>query len=480
MTARCLTLLLLWVTLLSAAPSVSAHPHVYVDASLTFHIDESGLRSMEERWLFDEIFTNAILADVDLTAETLALTSGQETIKKGAFAYLANYGYFTFIENGGKRIPITEVTNFRASLSDGRLVYEFSVPIGLPFDQVKDFRAAVFDKDYYTDILLVKEALRFKVDGGAQVSHTVLPAKDQKYWQFIVPEAVHLSLSASPGGATDLPAVADAGAPGLMERLMSLVRTVQKELTLRLNGLGMDIKADPLGSALWLFLGLSFLYGVVHAVGPGHGKTVVCSYFLANPGSLWTGALMGNAITFAHMGSAAAAVTVAYLIFSTGMGGFAEASRALQPASYGLLALMGLVLFAKAVLDVIRGRGAASNGCSPEGEAAEERPDTRKVLTVALITGLVPCPGAAVILAFSIGQNILPAGIAALVVMAAGMGLTTTLFAWGAVAARSATLGATRTNRTAFRVLRAGLSLCGAAAIAIFGAVLFAGSTGWH
>lgn len=459
----------------------SAHPHVYVDAALTFQVGENGLTGLDQNWLFDEIFSNAILSDLGLDGASLETTLGQEKIREGAFAYLANYGYFTFIENNGKRIPVKSADNFRAFLRDGRLVYDFTIPLDIPFSEMKDFRAAVFDKEYYSDILLLKDAIAFEIDGMAQVSHVVRPAKDQTYWQFIVPEAIHLSVSGTPGDATDLPeAEMEEASLSLMEQVMGWVRTVQKELTVKLNGFGMDIQADPLGSALWMFLALSFLYGIVHAVGPGHGKTVVCSYFLSNPGSFFSGALMGNVITFVHMGSAAVAVGAAYLIFSTGMGGFAEASRALQPASYALLTLMGLFLTAKAIRDIVRGRSLVEPSCPAHDVDADSPAQIRRVLAVSFVTGLIPCPGAAVILAFSIGQNILWAGIGAIVAMAMGMGLTTTLFAWGAVAARTVTLKSTGKNARLFNWISGALSVCGAIAIALFGAALFMSSPYWH
>jgi ABC-type nickel/cobalt efflux system permease component RcnA/ABC-type uncharacterized transport system substrate-binding protein len=452
----------------------AAHPHVFVDTSLTFVFDDTGLAAIRQNWLFDEIFSRAILSDIGLTPEALSTPEGQEAVREGAFAYLKNYGWFTFVESGGNRIPVTETRDFRASVRDGRLVYDFTVPLFLPYSEFKDFRMGVFDPEYYSDIVLVDGGIAFEMNGMAQVSHTIRPGKDHTYWQFIVPNMIHLAASDVPG-ETPQPAadMREVDSPGPVERLMAFVRSVQKELTQRLNTFGMELADNPFGPALWLFLGLSFIYGVIHAVGPGHGKAVVCSYFMANPGSLAAGAIMGNAITFVHMGSAAVAVGAAYMLFSSGMGGFAEASRAIQPASYGLLALMGLFLVFKSVRDILKG-GLLSPGC--DCTRANEPDDLRSILTVSFVTGLIPCPGAAVILAFAIGLNIFWTGVLALVCMALGMGLTTTIFAWFAVTARNVTLQLSGSNKAVFNRIYAGLSICGASAIALFGGALFLGS----
>lgn len=459
---------------LPAPDRAEAHPHVYVDVSLTFHLDDAGLSKVHQRWLFDEMFTRAILSDLGLDAAALATPEGQAAVRDGAFSYLSNYHYFTLIETGGKRLPV-RVEGFRAGLDGNRFVYDFDIPLSLPVDRLTDFRMAVFDKQYYTDMIYAENGIRFDVKGGISVSHAVRPAKDHTYWRYIVPSAVHMTVSAAPGAAPSVEADrtgADRGA-GLLGRIMDLVRSTQKELTKRLNAFGTRLKDDPWGEPLWMFLALSFVYGVVHAVGPGHGKAVVCSWFLSRPGSLLRGALMGNAITFVHMASAALAVGAAYLIFSSGMGGFAAASRAIQPAGYGLLACMGLFLLIKAVLDLRKGGLLAERACT---HADPEDGDLRSILAVSFVTGLVPCPGAAVILAFAIGLNIFWTGVAALVAMALGMGLTTTLFAWFAVSARTAALTLSGRNRRLFGTVHAGLSVCGAAAICLFGAALFIGS----
>lgn len=480
----CLFAVMAALFLLAPVRDGETHPHVYMDVSLTFVVDGTGLAAIREEWLFDDIFSRAILADIEVDPATIATADGQAKVKQGAFDYLSNFGYFTFIENKGKRLPVTEVRDFKASLREGRLAYGFTVPLSLPFAELRDFRAAVFDREYYSDILLIKDGISFEINGPAQVSHSVRPARDLTYWQFIVPEAVYLSV-AVPSGDGEKPLLAEpergeVEGPGVLETVMTWVRATQKILTLKLNRFGLDIRANPFGPALWMFLGLSFVYGIVHAVGPGHGKAVVCSYFLSHPGSFFTGALMGNVITFIHMGSAAVVVAVAYLLFSSGMGGVTRASLALQPASYGLLALMGVFLLVKALRDLLRGGLLAEPSCPAPGKDSPSTGNVREVLLVSLVTGLVPCPGAAVILAFSIGQEILWAGLGAIVAMAVGMGVTTTLFAWGAVAARSVTLRFSATNRRLFNGVYGALSICGAAAIALFGTVLFLSSNVWH
>jgi nickel/cobalt transporter (NicO) family protein len=54
----------------------------------------------------------------------------------------------------------------------------------------------------------------------------------------------------------------------------------QAEFYRQFSGLIRSAKAD--GSAVWELLGVSFLYGVFHAAGPGHGKAVFSSYLVAN------------------------------------------------------------------------------------------------------------------------------------------------------------------------------------------------------
>jgi nickel/cobalt exporter len=55
----------------------------------------------------------------------------------------------------------------------------------------------------------------------------------------------------------------------------------------------------------FILVAVSFLYGVFHAAGPGHGKAVISSYVLAN------GATVRRGITLSFLAAIVQAITAA-------------------------------------------------------------------------------------------------------------------------------------------------------------------------
>src|SRR5258708_24450532 len=64
----------------------------------------------------------------------------------------------------------------------------------------------------------------------------------------------------------------------------------QAEFDRQFSGLIRASKED--GSAAWSLMGVSFLYGIFHAAGPGHGKAVISSYLVANEESWVRGVVL--------------------------------------------------------------------------------------------------------------------------------------------------------------------------------------------
>ncbi|WP_320006977.1 nickel ABC transporter permease [Maridesulfovibrio sp.] len=251
---------------------------------------------------------------------------------------------------------------------------------------------------------------------------------------------------------------------GIYSRIMFEITILQKEIRAKLTGFARDIKKDPYGKSFWMFLAFAFMYGVVHAVGPGHGKSVVCAYFISRGGSTIAAAFMSWVITLVHVGSATIAVCAAYLFLKNGMAGFEAFNRNLQTASYGLVALIGLWLFVEAVRSLFK-KDNNREKCEAKG-----RGSLKEIATVAFVTGIVPCPGAAIILVYTLSTGIFSAGLSAMVFLATGMAVTTSGFAFVASKARNAI---DRSSfRSSVRILYSALSLLGATVITGFGLLM--------
>ena len=70
------------------------------------------------------------------------------------------------------------------------------------------------------------------------------------------------------------------GSPAEVGGFAAWILAKQAEFYRMMSGTIRAAKQD--GSAAYTLMGISFLYGIFHAAGPGHGKAVISSYLVAN------------------------------------------------------------------------------------------------------------------------------------------------------------------------------------------------------
>ena len=255
--------------------------------------------------------------------------------------------------------------------------------------------------------------------------------------------------------------------PRFFQPILTKIAQWQRVLKQNLTRFGKEIKEQPYGKAFWLFLLFAFIYGSVHALGPGHGKSIVVSYFLSRPGKYVHGVLMSNILTFVHAFSAVTIILIARIVFdATGLTLFETASQHLEKISYSLLIVLGIFLFGKFFHEWKNGHFKISEQETPQAT------NVKHLILTALVTGLVPCPGAALIFIFALSQHIVFAGLLAMICVAAGMGLTTTLFALFAITSRNTMFHLTTRRQILFTLSHAVLSLGGAFIITFLGTLL--------
>jgi nickel/cobalt exporter len=116
----------------------------------------------------------------------------------------------------------------------------------------------------------------------------------------------------------------------------------QAEFYRMLSGLIRAAKAD--GSAAYTLLGVSFLYGIFHAAGPGHGKAVISSYLVANNETWWRGIVLSVASAMLQAFTAIAIVGLAAALLGATAKAMGNTIRVIEIVSYALIMLIGLRL----------------------------------------------------------------------------------------------------------------------------------------
>jgi nickel/cobalt transporter (NicO) family protein len=109
-----------------------------------------------------------------------------------------------------------------------------------------------------------------------------------------------------------------------------------------LSGLIRAAKTD--GSALWGLMGVSFLYGIFHAAGPGHGKAVISSYLVANEETWRRGVTLSFASALLQAVTAVLIVGVAAVLIGATAKAMGDTVHVIETVSYALIVLVGVRL----------------------------------------------------------------------------------------------------------------------------------------
>lgn len=222
-------------------------------------------------------------------------------------------------------------------------------------------------------------------------------------------------------------------------------------------------------------VGGAFVYGVLHAIGPGHGKAVIAAYAVADGATLRRGLAATGIASLAQGVSAIALVGLLAAAFGLGRGEIERWAGYVELGATALIALFGLAKAGFAAVGhhhdhshgIEHGHG-HGHGHHDHNHHATDRP----LWAVALAVGIRPCTGAIVLLLFCLTQGLFLAGVLGTLAMSAGTAITVGALAAIAVYARRwASLVAGDGSRAA--LLHRVLAVGGWLTVALFGAALF-------
>ena len=252
----------------------------------------------------------------------------------------------------------------------------------------------------------------------------------------------------------------------------------QREVNTQLADLLYDAQANPWGAGSYL-IGFSFIYGMLHSLGPGHGKVIVTTYLATHPTKVKASLMLTVISAICQALVAITLVSVLLWGFNASMRVVNQQAMSFVSLSFVLVAIMGALICWKALRLIVtasrskkikvnaisplamQGAGVQSGaaltkaapmsftkssnaslvhhhhhencGCGHQHAASPEQINNastlREYVGIVAAIGARPCTGAIMVLLFANVVGLYWMGVASALAMAVGTALTTSIIA---------------------------------------------------
>jgi len=313
------------------------------------------------RWTFNKAFTKQTL---DGYPKEYHIKFKLQEIKKSLKNYLVKNNYLTFItygENQTYRIKQQLKSDF--DIKSDRFVYKYSFDTNITAEQNKNINIKFDDAENY-----------FVFNFNQQ---NIVNKSINKQSEFV---------------------------ESLSKILLNITDSI-KELLQDINS------SNSFISYVWLLL-FSFGYGVLHAIGPGHGKSLISSYFLSDSSSHSKALIMSSLIGVVHTFSAFILTFIIYYSVNIFLGNyFADIESIVTKISAVVIIFIAIYLIYKKLIKHKAHSHCECTGCKTHSTD----------IGVILGAGIVPCAGTVTIFIYTMSLNLYFIGFLSAIFMSLGM-----------------------------------------------------------
>ena len=259
----------------------------------------------------------------------------------------------------------------------------------------------------------------------------------------------------------------------LTEFLIDFQRRANVEISTHMKAIE---RGDDLGAFL-LGLAIAFAYGVVHALGPGHGKFVIMSYFMGREVRIGRGMIMAVQVAVVHVIAAVAVVWLADIVLKAGFGIGLSDIPGVRAGSFLIIAGIGIYMFYKAAQASFGQSSGDDHGHGHSHGHGESHGHGGKMEggILAFAAGVVPCPGAVLIMLYAVANNMVYPGFILVAAMSVGIGLSICTLGVGAIMARKTAMRMMERSAGGggVNILRHTFNYAGATIVTLIGLVSF-------
>lgn len=403
-------IILFFLLLISSIFGCSLHngstPKVLVNIDITA---KNKTTTFDIQWVYSKEFVDKLAIYDD---DNNFNTEQTEAIKNILEDYTRALNYITNIKfiskdmefKNFKAIKIDKLDSSNISFHKGRMIYNYTFHLDFPI--TKDMKMEINFLDINFDFNIKNLA----IDGFDNTKNIITKQHNSQIYFFDTQNNTQSNTQKDKKLDEDSSYIIF-----LQDKLSDIKNKLQNLLN--------DIKQNNTASSyMWLLI-FSFLYGIIHAIGPGHGKALVSAYFIGNNKSYLKAFNISLLIGVVHTFSAFLITLVIYFSLNV----FLEnrlndiESIAIRISAVIIIAMALYLIYKKiksAKVAKISQWSTHQPSCSCGGCNTQSSD-----IWIILAAGIIPCPGTITVFIFTMSLGIYFVGFLSAIFMSLGMSL---------------------------------------------------------
>ncbi|XOB63062.1 nickel/cobalt transporter [Campylobacterota bacterium DY0563] len=392
--------------------------------AVTLNTTQTKIKEAKLLWVLTKEFTQQLETVYDVNQNNYLDKDELIPVEQSLLDYIVPKNYLTHISydkviNEEKSKPI-KIKEYKTFIKNSLLHFEYTIELN--YDIVKDniLFINVNDDENYFILLMAENSL--KINSPIKIDKEVNRQS----------VAFYISSASSPQKVIDEKKETNTQNIEDKEKLLkkeNVEETLLSKYTKKLKEYLIKIeKGDDF--ALFSLLLISFLYGIIHALGPGHGKSLAFSYFVSNKSSYTKAFFISQASAFIHIIGALILVVVSVFILESILNNFVNDSvEILTQVSAVLIMILAIYI----LYNKFNHKSCSCSSCSStQSSWSTQAPKSttnlkpnfmKKDLYFVLTAGLIPCPGTVILFIYAFILKTYFAVLLASIFISLGMGL---------------------------------------------------------
>jgi ABC-type nickel/cobalt efflux system permease component RcnA len=304
--------------------------------------DKEYIKTLKINWVFANEFTKELLQIYDKNLDSSFDEKELDLIQTALIDYLKPKNFITSISYDkqiNEKSNTFEIKDYKMSYKNSTLSFEYNIDLNYKIYDKNILYIKIIDDENYFDIVFEdKKQLMY-------IPYKISKTSNMNEVSFLIDAPTLLSTQDNLNeekASVDVKKVED-NIEKKEEKVVEKPQTILEKFTNNIKKYLIDIqKGDNV--ALVFLLMASFLYGVIHAFGPGHGKALAFSYFSAQKSSYFEAFIISLVTAFIHILGALFIVLFSVFILQSVLNRFMEDSIS-YITSFSAVIIMFLALY---------------------------------------------------------------------------------------------------------------------------------------